>query len=113
MRANRKTGRNIDRNGDRSSCIRPFAGLTERLAEHFGGEPMDHCRAFGERYELDRHDESPFRVLPADQSLHAAQLAGLGVDLWLIVQNQLAIADSPAQFNRYGCDHANVVRPPC
>ena len=71
-----------------------MAGLAQGLAADGHDEPV----LLGQRHELQRRDESPFGMLPADERLGGHDAAGIDVDDRLIVQHELVVGDAPFQI---------------
>ena len=76
---------------------RQLGRLPRGLGDHEHGQRTDQLRALRDRDELVRRHHPPLRVLPAQQGLHADDASGRQVDLRLVEEHQLAVADRPAQ----------------
>src|SRR3954471_15766962 len=61
-------------------------------------DPVDESNFFCNRYELTRRDQPLFRMTPARQRLHAAQLMRHEVDDWLVMDLQLVLRDGVAEI---------------
>jgi hypothetical protein len=68
----------------------------QRGVQHVVGEGADEPGPFGQGDEVVGRDQAAFGVLPAHQRLHPQHLAGVGVDLGLIVQHQLLVGVAQA-----------------
>ncbi len=90
--------RQVDRNGlQRQAGIQPFAGLPHRLAQRPFADRLDQAGLFGDPDEFVRADHAQVRMVEAQQRLGAGHLAGLEVDLRLVLQEQLATLQAGAQ----------------
>ena len=74
-------------------CLPPARELAEGLVEHVQRERLHQPGLLGRRDEVARRDHAALRVLPAHERLDARELARAHVDLRLVVQQQLAVAD--------------------
>src|SRR2546429_4956514 len=82
--------RQIHRNAQRRQTLElPGTRLAAALAHHPFTDRVDQPARFRQRNELSRRDESPLRMLPAQQRLDAVNSARGGVDLRLVVQLEL------------------------
>ena len=70
-------------------------------------EIVDQPGLLGERDELLRRHQPPFRVMPAHQRLDADHLAGAQVDLRLIDQGELPLVDRAPEL---GLEHDALER---
>ena len=74
-----------------------MAGIGQRLADEAFGQVADQVDFLGDRDEYFRADEAELRRVPPRQHLEPDQLAGLEVDLLLVVRHELAGGDAAAQ----------------
>ena len=63
-----------------------------------GADFEDHAGLFHEGDELRRGHEPEIGALPADQSLQADDASGLGIDLGLVVQDELLSLERAAEL---------------
>ena len=90
-------GGQVHRDGQRPAGIGPGARLREGGVQDVAGERADQPGVLGERDELVGKDQAALGVLPAHQGLGADDLAGADADLGLVVQDELAAVQRPAQ----------------
>ena len=76
----------------------PARELAERLVEHVAGERLDQAGLLGRRDELARRDQTARRMLPARERLDAGDRARADVELGLVVQHELAVANRARQL---------------
>ena len=76
----------------------PLALLAEAMLDDLPGECLDTVAAFRQGDELVGHDHAAQRMLPAHESLRAAEPAAGEVDLGLIDEMQLALGQSIIQL---------------
>ena len=72
------------------------------LVEHVAAQRPDQAGALGHRHELGGEDQAALGVLPAHQRLGAHHLAGLQVDLGLVVEQHLVLGEPLAQLPDHG-----------
>ncbi len=90
--------REVHGHGQLQPPLVPLARLTERLGEHVHRQRLDEPCVLGQRDELVRHHEPVARVVPAHQRLDPDRAPGLHVGYRLVVQDELAIVDRPAEL---------------
>jgi hypothetical protein len=74
------------------------ADLFQCGAQYPAGQWLDEPGLLGDRQERGRRHQPALWVLPPDQRLHRAHLAGPYPGLGLVVQHQLATVDGAAQL---------------
>ena len=83
-------GRQVHRHGQMQQA---FVAPRFELLGCCGHDPLangqNQATAFCNRNKFSRRDGTQLRMLPAQQRLHAQYLAGVGIDLRLVVQAQL------------------------
>ena len=98
--------RNVD------ALVQPATNVTTGLPQNPLTNAFDQTRLFCKGDELNWRNSTPFRMLPAKQRLHAADLPGLQVCQRLIHQLQLFQANGVAQGLSHvvSCQHLLVHR---
>jgi len=80
---------------------------SEDGAEEFAGEQAVEAGLFGERDELVWRDKAALRMLPAGESLEAAEKASAKLYEWLKIGNDLVIFECSAQIVRVISSHGS------
>jgi hypothetical protein len=88
---------NADDRGERGSALLPLPPRPAGLAQRPLPERHHQTVCLGHPDELGGREQTPLRVLPADQGLDPADLAGRQVEHRLVVQAQLVAIDRPAE----------------
>ena len=68
-----------------------------RFREHPRTDRHDEAGLLGEGDEVERHDESPGRMVPADQGLEPIDLPARQMDHRLVVEDELLVVDGSLQ----------------
>jgi hypothetical protein len=95
-------GGHVDRHRQLVAGPSPVAALLEGGVHDVVGQRTDQPGPFGQGDELAGWDQPVGGVLPAHQRLHAQDLPAVGVDLGLVVQQQLPTLDGAAQLPEQG-----------
>ena len=90
--------REVDRHAQLDALVAPRPALAERAIEHPEGERAHEPGVLDERNELHGSEQPADGVGPAHEGLDAGDLAGSQVDLGLVVQHELVVADGPPQL---------------
>ncbi len=90
-------GRDVDGYGEVAPPGAELVQVRERRPHHPIGQFVDQVGLLGQRYEPVRVQQPERRVLPTDQSLDGLHLPAVRRRLRLVVQDQLATVDRPAQ----------------
>ena len=114
LRIEQAPGGEVDRDRQRHTGLLPDVDLPDGFGKHQIGEGADHAGALGVRDELVRHQQPALRVLPAHERFEAGELAGLHVELGLVVQDELArVGEGGAQLgDQRQAERAVVVEHP-
>jgi hypothetical protein len=94
--------RYVDREGEMFGDV--FGG-DEDCTEEFAGEQAVKAGGFGERDELIGGDEAASLMLPAGESLEAAEEAGAKFDKWLEIRDDLIIFEPSSEIVRVADSH--------
>src|SRR6266850_4023529 len=89
--------RDVDRDAHRTSGRMPLRGALHRLHQGPVAELLDQLRLLGDRDEQRRRDEAALGMLPAHERLEADDGSGGEIDLRLVMQLDLLLADGRAQ----------------
>ncbi len=87
-----QTAGEVHRGDQRVALVSDQRQLLQRAAQDPFGQGADMAGLFGHGDETIGSDQAPGRVAPADQHLRAGHLALAQVELWLVVQQHLALA---------------------
>ena len=91
-------GAEVDRDRQAQALVAPARALGERVVEHAQGQRAHQAGLLGERQERARAEQAELRVIPAHERLGAGDLAGLEVELGLVVHDDLAGLDRLRQL---------------
>ena len=80
----------------------PAGALRQCLLQHPVRELADHSRLLGKGDEGVREEQAAGRVAPPDEGLHARHEPGPGVDLGLVVEEELVPFEGVGQVAREG-----------
>jgi len=90
--------RDVHRHLPKHPASLPFLLIGQRAAQDPLGERVDQRRGLGRGNELVRRQQSPRRVVPADQCLDAGRVPVGEVDLRLVVQHEFVVVERSRQF---------------
>lgn len=79
--------------------VLPLGQLADGLTQHGVTDLDNETALLGCFDECSGGQETSARVLPSEEGLDGADLTGVKVDLWLVVQGQLAAIDGLAKFD--------------
>src|SRR6266446_4666706 len=94
--------RQVDRDPDVNTGLRPGMDLAERLVEHPRRQRLDQVRLFRRWDEVVRRQQPVHRVTPADQRLDLRRLAVDRRHDRLVVEHQLELVDRVAELPDQG-----------
>ena len=90
--------RQVHRDDQVQALAPPERALEERVIEHVLQERPDETGLLGRGDESIRPQQPVARVLPADEGLHAIDVPRADLDLWLEVDDEVAVLDRLAQL---------------
>ncbi len=95
-------GAEVDGDGQPETFVAPARTLAEGVVEHAQGQRAHQARLLGERQEGARAEQAELRVIPAHERLGAGDLAGLEIELRLVVHDDLTGLDRVRQLADQG-----------